>query len=136
MENDKYIFWYYNPECQAFISDMIKDLNEQSQQYYSSPEKWENCSYHNDSCGSVHYNLDNDTETYVQLFAFHNQEEATKEGVDERFSIEVSINGETEIIGGEESVVTNDREEAIKQALEAVSALSTKFWEEENNGNL
>jgi hypothetical protein len=70
------------------------------------------------------------------LFAFHNQEEATKEGVDERFSIEVSINGETEIIGGEESVVTNDREEAIKQALEAVSALSTKFWEEENNGNL
>jgi hypothetical protein len=126
MENDKYIFWYYNPECQAFISDLIKDLNEQSQQYYSSPEKWENCSNHNDSCGSVHYNLDNDTETYVQLFAFHNQEEATKEGVDERFSIEVSINGETEIIGGEESVVTNDREEAIKQALEAVSALLTK----------
>jgi hypothetical protein len=126
MENDKYIFWYYNPECQVFISDLIKDLNEQSQQYYSSPEKWENCSNHNDSCGSVHYNLDNDTETYVQLFAFHNQEEATKEGVDERFSIEVSINGETEIIGGEESVVTNDREEAIKQALEAVSALLTK----------
>ena len=39
MENE-YVHWYYNPECQAFIADLIKDLNEQSQQYYSSPEKW------------------------------------------------------------------------------------------------
>ena len=124
MENNEYVHWYYNPECQTFIADLIKDLNEQSQQYYSSPEKWENCSYHNDSCGSVHFNYDNDTETYVQLFAFHNQEEATKEGSAERFSIETSINGEKENI---DCLIMNDREEAIKQALEAVSALLTKF---------
>ena len=134
MENKEYIFWYYNPECQAFITDLIKDLNEQSQQYYSSPEKWENSSYHNDSCGSVHFNYDNDTETYVQLFAFHNQEEATKEGIDERFSIQTVINGKEQLIevgsniptDGSTCLIMNDRDEAIREALESVSALLTK----------
>ena len=135
MENNQYIFWYYNPECQAFIADLIKDLNEQSQQYYSSPEKWENWSYSNDSCGSVRFNYDNDNETYVQMYAFHNQEEATKEGINERFSIQTVINGKEQLIevgfniptDGSTCLIMNDREEAIKEALESVSALLTRF---------
>tara|TARA_R100000995_G_scaffold64269_2_gene33394 strand:+ start:2563 stop:2970 length:408 start_codon:yes stop_codon:yes gene_type:complete len=134
MENKEYIFWYYNPDCQAFIEDLLKDLNFHSQEYYSSTTNWENSSYHNDSCGSVHFNYDNDTETYVQLFAFHNQDEATKEGIQERFSIQTVIHGKEQLIevgsnipnDGSTCLIMNDRDEAIREALEAVSVLLTK----------
>lgn len=123
MENtNNYIHWYYNPECKTFIQELKQDINKQSEQYYSSPTKWENLSYHNDTCGSICFNYDNDSETYVQIYAFHNDEEAKKEGIKERYAVVSMVNGEEDING---VLTTNDRQEAIRYALEIVSALLT-----------
>ena len=123
MENtNNYIHWYYDPECQTFIKELLQDINKQSEQYYSAPTQWENHSYHNDTCGSVCFNYDNDSETYVQLYAFHNDEEMKREGIEERYSVLTMVNGEEDING---VLVTNNKQEAIKYALESVSALLT-----------
>ena len=125
MQNtNAYIHWYYNPDCQMFIKELLEDINKQSEQYYSSPTQWENHSYHNDACGSICFNYDNDSETYVQLYAFHNDEEAKREGIDEKYSVITMINGkEYDDVG---YAITNDRQQAIQYALESVSALLTR----------
>jgi hypothetical protein len=121
MRNIKtYIHWYQTPEYQTFIKELIQEINEQSDGYYSSPKQWENSSYHNDTCGSVCFNYNNDTETYVQMWAFHNNEEAKREGFEEKYSIVTYQNGDED----EDSyLVTNNRQEAIRYALECVSDL-------------
>ena len=130
-KTNNYIYWYHNPECQTFIKELLEDINKQSEQYYSSSIQWENHSYHNDVCGSICFNYDNDSETYVQLHAFHNDEEAKREGIEERYSVFTMVNGEheTERLCQDRDIngvlLTNDRQEAIRYALESVSVLLT-----------
>ena len=117
-----YINWYNTPEYQTFIKELIQDTNKQSEQYYSAPEQWMNSTYRNDVCGSISFDLDKNGETYVQMWAFHNDEEASREGFVEKYSIVTYENGSE----NEDSfLVTNDRQEAIRYALESVSALLT-----------
>jgi len=128
---DNFIHWYYDPECEIFFKDLLKEINEKSEGYYSSPTNWQDSCYWNDTCGSVCFSYDNDSETYVQLYAFHNDEEMKREGIEERYSVLTMVNGEHETerlyqdgdING--LLVTNDRQEAIRYALESVSALLT-----------
>ena len=118
---DNFIHWYYDPECEIFFKDLLKEINEKSEGYYSSPTNWQDSCYWNDTCGSVCFNYDNDSETYVQLWAFHNNDEAKREDM-MRYAIVGYIKGE-EI--KELFYITDDRQEAIKQGLESVSALLT-----------
>lgn len=121
-DTNKFIHWYYDPECKTFIQELKQDINKQSEEYYSSPKQWEHSSYHNDTCGSVCFNYDSDSETYVQFHAFHNDEEMRREGMEERYSVFTMVKGEEDING---ILVTNDRQEAIRYALESVSVLLT-----------
>ena len=117
-----YIHWYKTPEYQTFIKKLIQDTNKQSEEYYSTPTQWTNSTYNNDVCGSICFDLDENGETYVQMWAFHNDEEAKREGFVEKYSIVTYQNGNE----NEDSyLVTNDRQEAIRYALESVSALLT-----------
>lgn len=119
MENN-YIHWYHNHECQTFIKELLEDTNKQSKQYYSSTTQWENFSYHNDTCDSICFNYDNDSETYVQFHAFHNDEEMKREGIEERYSVFTMVNGKEDT---DNYLVTNDRQEAIQYALESARDL-------------
>ena len=119
-KTDNYIYWYYNPECQTFIKELLQETNKQSEGYYSSPIQWENHSYHNDTCDSICFNYANDSETYVQLYAFHNDEEAKREGIEERYSVFTMVNGKEDT---HNYLVTNNRQDAIRYALECVSDL-------------
>ena len=116
---NEYIYWYYNPECQTFIKKLLEDVNEQSEKYSSSIQ-WENSSYHNDTCGSVCFNYDNHSETYVQFHAFHNDEEMKREGIEERYSVFTMVNGKEDT---DNYLVTNDRQKAIQFALESAIVL-------------
>ena len=120
MENtNNYIHWYYNEDAKEFFKDLLQDINRQSEGYYCSPEQWENSSYHNDTCGSVCFNYDNDAESYVQLWAFPNDEEAKREDMS-RYLVTTYINGKEETDG---FYVTDNRQDAIRYALESVSEL-------------
>lgn len=121
---DNFIHWYYDPECQNFIKELLEETNKRSDSYYYSPTKWENHSYHNDACGSICFNYDNDAETYVQFYAFHNEKEAKREGIKERYSVITMINGQE--FDNSDYCITNNREKAIRYALESVSALLTE----------
>ena len=46
-----------------------------------------NSSWHNDACGSIMFEISNDDETYVQLFAFETDEDMKAEGFEDRFSV-------------------------------------------------
>ena len=78
---------------------------------------WENSSYNNDACGSIMFNYDNDSETYVQLFAFETKADAIQELGEEygtQYSIKVSINGDSDWSDFWDG---DDREEAMVQAI-------------------
>jgi hypothetical protein len=55
---------------------------------------FKNSSWHNDACGSIIFELSNDAETYVQLFAFETLEDMKAEGFDKRFGVVVTKDGE------------------------------------------
>ena len=115
-----YINWYHTPEYQTFIKELIQEINEKSKEYYSSPTQWKNSTHHNDICGSIRF--EEDEKTYVQMWAFHNDAEAKREGLEEGYSIVTYENGDEK----EDSyLATNNRQEAITYALESVSALLT-----------
>ena len=118
---NEYIYWYYNPECQTFIEKLLEDVNKQSEKYSSSIQ-WENSSYHNDMCGSVCFYYDNDSETYVQFHAFHNDEEMKRERIEQRYSVFSTVNGKNGLFT-DDYLVTNDRQKAIQFALESAIVL-------------
>tara|TARA_R110001583_G_scaffold111158_1_gene260222 strand:+ start:424 stop:858 length:435 start_codon:yes stop_codon:yes gene_type:complete len=128
MRNIKtYINWYNTPEYQTFIKELIQDTNKQSEGYYTSDIQWMDSTYHNDVCGSICFDLDENGETYVQMWAFHNNEEAKREGFEEKYSIVTYENGDEK---EDSHLVTNNRQEAIAYALESVSTLvnNEEFW--------
>ena len=74
-----------------------------------------NSSWHNDACGSIMFELSNDAETYVQLFAFETLEDMKAEGFTERFSVLVMKEGNPDY---ELDLVTNNEAEAIAYAVQ------------------
>ena len=74
-----------------------------------------NSSWHNDACGSIMFELSNDAETYVQLFAFETLEDMKAEGFTERFSVLVMNEGNP---NHKLDLVTNNEAEAIAYAVQ------------------
>lgn len=109
-------YWFSREECSDFYAQLCADVNE------ASSNEWQISNYHNDACGSVCFYLDNDTETYVQLFAFMTQEDADLEGLDV-YGITVSCNGETDY----DSWSGDSRDEACQQAALAAVKLRERY---------
>ncbi len=110
-------YWFSREECSDFYAQLCADVNE------ASSNEWQISNYHNDACGSVCFYLDNDTETYVQLFAFMTQEDADDEELS-RFAITVSCNGETD---WETQWIGDSRDEACQQAALAAVKLRERY---------
>ena len=72
----------------------------------------------------VGYNqsYDNDSETYVQFHAFHNDEEMKRERIEQRYSVFSTVNGKNGLFT-DDYLVTNDRQKAIQFALESAIVL-------------
>ena len=109
-------YWFSREECSDFYAQLCADVN------LASSNEWKISNYHNDACGSVCFYLDNDTETYVQLFAFMTQEDADLEELDV-YGITVSCNGETDY----DSWSGNSRDEACQQAALAAVKLRERY---------
>lgn len=56
--------------------------------------KWGNSSWHNDACGSILCDIDASAETYVQLFAFEDEEDMKAEGFEDLFAVVTYEQGE------------------------------------------
>jgi VCBS repeat-containing protein len=102
------MYWFQKKSYQEFHAAFLAEVNE------CSDFTWINSSYSNDACGSVMFDIDNNSETYVQLFAFETKADAIAE-LEEfgtQYAITVSINGGTDYTTWD----GDDRAEAIKQA--------------------
>lgn len=120
MENtNNYIHWYYDPEATVFFKELIKDINEQTT---DKSIEWQDSCYHNDTCGSVCFDLDSNGENYVQLWAFHNDHEAKREDMMRYLAVSYR-NGQE---NGDLFYITDDRQQAIKHAIEIAHNLKDK----------
>ena len=79
-----------------------------------------NSSWHNDACGSIMFELSNDDETYVQLFAFETGEDMKAEGFEYRFSVNLYEQGD---FNEANSLMTNDKARAIVHAVKLAKEL-------------
>tara|TARA_S200002703_G_C3629896_1_gene193448 strand:- start:109 stop:507 length:399 start_codon:yes stop_codon:yes gene_type:complete len=87
-----------------------------------------NSSWHNDACGSIMFELSNIDETYVQLFAFENDDDMKAEGFEHRFAVTIHNNGEfNEAL----HLVTNDENLAIVYAVQHAKHLKRGGFEHE-----
>lgn len=77
---------------------------------------WHDSSWANDACGSIMCEIDGNNETYVQLFAFDDPEEAKLEGLT-IYGVVISRNGKTDY----NAFDTDDRALAIERANLAVA---------------
>ena len=117
------------------MTDFYKSLLEEINSLPASKMagiKWEDSSYCNDACGSIMFNYDNDSETYVQLFAFETKADAVQELGEKygtQYSIKVSINGETDWHDGWDG---DDREEAMVQAIIEAEKMMSMDAEDED----
>ena len=117
MENtNNYIHWYYDPEATVFFKELIKDINEQTT---NKSIEWQDSCYHNDTCGSVCFDLDSNGENYVQLWAFHNDREAKREDM-ARYLVTSYLNGQ-EI--ADSFYITDDKQDAINEAIASADRL-------------
>jgi len=118
---NNYIHWYYDPEATVFFKELIKDINEQTT---DKSIEWKDSCYHNDTCGSVCFNLDETGENYVQLWAFHNDHEAKREDMLQYLAVSYR-NGQE---NGDLFYITDDRQQAIKHAIEIAHNLKDKVF--------
>ncbi len=72
------------------IKDLLNAVADKANEY---PMRWIDSSYGNDACGSVMLDINEASETYVQMFAFETAEEAASEDL-KQYSITTFINGE------------------------------------------
>ena len=87
-----------------------------------------NSSWHNDACGSIMFELSNDAETYVQLFAFETLEDMKAEGFTERFSVLVMKEGNPDY---DLDLMTNNEAEAIAYAVQQAKDMQDEQDEKE-----
>ncbi len=110
------MFWFERQEYKDFHAALLAEIRSMEASKMAGIN-WENSSYNNDACGSIMYNHDNDSETYVQLFAFETKADAIQELGEEygtQYSIKVSINGDSDWSDFWDG---DDREEAMVQAI-------------------
>ena len=109
------LWWFQRESNATFFKALLEDLNKATK--YPDIE-WVTSSYHNDACGSVcAVYIDNDSiDTVVQLFAYETEEDQALEQSDYKYSLTVSINGDT---AEDVDIVTNDRNLAIAEAVKA-----------------
>jgi hypothetical protein len=103
-------------DAQDFYKQLLADTNNAPK---SHKREWRHSSWHNDATGSILCEVDGDTETYVQLFAFDDLEVMEMEGFSNIYSITVSKGGEAAYAFYE----SNDRAEAIEVANRTVAEL-------------
>ena len=108
------MFWFENETYKTFHASLLKDINALPASQIAEM-KWVDSSYNNDATGSIMFELTDNGDNYVQLFAFETTEDAVRELGDEgkQYGISVCRNGETAYDGWE----GNDREEAMVQAI-------------------
>ena len=73
-----------------------------------------NSSWHNDACGSIMFDYDEEQENYIQLFAFETAEDMKAEGFEERFMVQAVIEGDWI---DQTIFFTNDEDEALAHAV-------------------
>ena len=115
------MFWFEREEYKDFHAALLAEISSLPASKMAGI-KWENSSYNNDACGSIMFNYDNDSETYVQLFAFETKADAIQELGEEygtQYSITVSVNGEIDYTCWD----GDDREEAMVQAIIAAEKM-------------
>ena len=122
------MFWFENETYKTFHASLLKDINALPASQIAEM-KWVNSSYNNDATGSIMFELTDDGENYVQLFAFETIDDAVRELGDEgkQYGISVCRNGETTYDGWE----GNDREEAMVQAIIEAEKLQSMCFEHE-----
>jgi hypothetical protein len=116
------MFWFERQEYKDFHAALLAEISSLPASKMAGI-KWENSSYNNDACGSIMFNYDNDSETYVQLFAFETKADAIQELGEEygtQYSIKVSINGDSDWSDFWDG---DDREEAMVQAIIAAEKM-------------
>ena len=110
------MFWFERQEYKDFHAALLAEIRSMEASKMAGIN-WENSSYNNDACGSIMFDYDNDSETYVQLFAFETKADAIQELGEEygtQYSIKVSINGDSDWSDFWDG---DDREEAMVQAI-------------------
>jgi len=102
------MYWFEKQSYKDFHACLLAEVNA------ASSNDWINSSYNNDACGSVMFELTDDGENYVQLFAFENKEDAVLELGEggTQYSITVCKNGEHDYTIWED----DSRDEAIQRA--------------------
>tara|TARA_R100000278_G_scaffold97803_1_gene74827 strand:- start:1359 stop:1712 length:354 start_codon:yes stop_codon:yes gene_type:complete len=112
------MFWFerqsYKDFHAALLDEVIKRNDDEN-------IKWEDTSYNNDTTGSIGVNICNDTETYVQLYAFETEKDAKIEGFD-RYMVIVLVDGAESY-----SDEYNNRDEAIKDAIVQAKKLNSEY---------
>jgi len=115
-----------------YITQLRDDANDYWFSHYGAEAtvhpniEWKDSSYHNDACPSICADLDGDGEWFVQLFAFESIEAAKAEGFDEVYGLTVKVSG-VDCYGYHDfDMVTNDRNKAIKKAIEAAIDLQAQ----------
>lgn len=83
---------------------------------------WDDFSYHNDACASIGVNVDNDTETFVQLHAFQDIEEMQSESFETMYHLTVSIDGQ---VYDDQTQPFTDRQAALAEAVACAEQLYT-----------
>ena len=87
-----------------------------------------NSSWHNDACGSIMFELSNDDETYVQLFAFETEEDMKAEGFEDMYCVNWVEDGDWV---DTKMLLTSDEGEAIAHAVKLAKEMQDEQDEKE-----
>lgn len=115
-------YWFKTNHIQA----LLKDAQNATQ---LADVVWADFTYHNDTCASIGVNIDNDTETYVQLHAFADTDEMQKESFETMYHLTVSIDGE---IYDDQTQPFTDREAALAEAVDCAEKLYQMYIDKDD----
>lgn len=108
------------------MEHFITKLRDEANDYTTHPNiEWTNSSYCNDACPSIMFDLDNDNEWYVQLFAFEDKEAAEAEGFDFIYATKMVKEGEIDW-HNELNWTGDDMAEALRVAIAMAEQLQAE----------
>jgi len=108
------------------MAHFITELRDEANDYTTHPNiEWINSSYGNDACPSIMFDLDNDNEWYVQLFAFEDKEAAEAEGFDFIYATKLVKEGEIDW-HNELNWTGDDKAEALRVAIAMAEQLQAE----------
>lgn len=114
------MFWFEKKSYQDFHADLLAEINALPAAQMGNI-KFTNSSYNNDACGSIIWELTDDGENYVQLFAFETKADAEMElgEYGTQYSVTVCVNGKHDYTSWD----GDDREQAMVVAIERVEVM-------------